>query len=397
MSKLSLFVEAYDTDPAGNPLAMGGVADLVDASPNVIKIMGSGVQVHWAHHRDPDILYILRDMARLEDSVPEGSQPSRALAEQLYPHFKSVMKEQPYAYHELWPNEPGRLEDSAALAALGDYWARLAELAAGDGLRVCIGNFSAEANLADKWQPFRPALEACAKFGHILSLHGYYSPRLDSPGCEPFLFPHRALKAALSAAGIAMPRVVLTEFGVDSILSQGKSFNGWKTVPGSTPQGYMAQLAWADGELARDPEVIGACVYIYLRNADEEDKVNYNVAFGEGPSRRNPEGVPAVADLLLAHIRANPAPPPLPAPNPVPPPPAPVPNPAPLPRPSEPYPAVLTANLNARLGDQSTGRLLATLPAGTRVRVIQGGSPVPGQAPRAAIQVTVLEEFLKPD
>jgi hypothetical protein len=52
--------------------------------------------------------------------------------------------------------------------------------------------------------------------------------------------------------------------------------------------------------------------------------------------------------------------------------------------------AVLTGNLNARLGTLNNGQLLATLRAGTRVRVIQAGGP------RAVIEVSVLRDYLRP-
>jgi hypothetical protein len=300
MSKLSDQFVGADNDDTGD------VSALAAAHPAVFKSVNSYRHANVMHSLSPNTLVIIRDMT-VGESLFEGLDPTKVSAKDAaklwFDHMLPFMTQAPYAYFEGPYNEWG---DWPNLSWLGALEAERVRLLASAGLKACVGNFSAEGGVvvAAQIKDFLPAITACNRYGGILGLHGYNSPRLDSADSVQFLFPHRTIRAALGVLGIPMPSMVYTEFGIDHILSiPGHAYDGWLKVPNLSGQEYMNQLAWADGEMAKEADVLGATVYAYFLGPYAEEA--YNIARPRKTGSRDYEPY-TVAGLLTAYVAAHP-------------------------------------------------------------------------------------------
>lgn len=269
-----------------------------NAGASAFKVEGDWAHVKYASQRFKNRVMVGRDFAVLEDPHQQGGDmPSAAFADIYFKQHLAFFKQAPKAYWNVWPNEPE--VSPANLAALNAYYVRLAELFAGAGLRLAGGAFSAEARLYDKVTPFLPALAAFKKYGHLLDLHGYFSPHLDDWQGEEFIFPHRKLAQAVGAAN--MPNVFYGEFGADKNFTLNRPYDGWRNCPGLPYDMYFNELVWADQQLAADPLVTGAAVYLWCKSTEAEpDKAAYDI------SSRGRNEDSSITDLLVGYVTAHP-------------------------------------------------------------------------------------------
>ncbi|MEA3336970.1 MAG: hypothetical protein U9R25_13745, partial [Chloroflexota bacterium] len=196
--------------------------------------------------------------------------------------------------------EPSRLENIDAwesfnepvptnpdqMARLAAFEAERTRLLAGAGIRSCIGNFSTGHPDLPLWPAFFPALQAAKEHNGFLGLHEYSAPYMWF-GSGPYqlqegvdegdegwltLRYRKVYRNFLQPAGLDIP-LLITETGIDGQVGgrPGPSGKGWKDfddfwrsegVVSTTVEGYyVEQLAWYDGQLARDDYVKGASIY----------------------------------------------------------------------------------------------------------------------------------------
>ena len=325
-SYLTLAVETYSTDEVTNNLDEGGIENLINARPKMIVIYHALKHMRYALE-NLDGLVVGREYAMEKQIEDMGLQPGVETAQIQFELLHDLALNRPHPLGGVtwlvYPNEPTvdirRDDDSLDVeatkkqrAGLNAHWVKLIKLCYAAGMKIAVGNFSAESNLFDKIDDFREMLEMAAIYNMPLALHGYGSPRLDDPDVEQFVFPYRKLRDEAARKGIRLPKIIVTEFGIDSLYSLGRVYPGWKTV--TDAEGFAVQLAWAGDQLALDG--VPAAVFIYTRNSGDEAKTNYNVAFATNTKR----GTPVCADLIMEYIAnyhgeiVEPPPPPPPPP-----------------------------------------------------------------------------------
>lgn len=156
----------------------------------------------------------------------------------------------------------------------GDEMVRYSELsiafmqaleALGSGRRAVIGCFSVGMPHPDSWPLFRPALAYAAIHGHLLGLHEYGGGPAgmralvsgDGRGARGnAALRYRSVWDWARAEGQAMPRLVITESGIDDLTPHVPTkTRGWTTMPDGYD--YAADLRWYCERLGEDPQVVG--------------------------------------------------------------------------------------------------------------------------------------------
>ncbi len=236
---------------------------------------------------DPDVLVIARltpledvDWARVDPRAKARDFVNRLLARATHPAHRALV--------DGWEayNEPV-VETADAMARLAEFEAERTRLLAREGIRSCVGNFSAGHPRLDLWPHFFPALHAVQEHKGFLGLHEYSAPYMwfgygryqlrpgDDEGDEGWLTLRyrKAYRHYFQPAGLVVP-LVLTEVGIDGGIQDRpgpRDARGWRDFVdfwrkegfiSTTPEGfYMEQLAWYDSHLMEDPYVKGAAIY----------------------------------------------------------------------------------------------------------------------------------------
>ncbi len=134
------------------------------------------------------------------------------------------------------------------------------------GRKGVIGSFSVGMpDLAD-WHLYRPALEYAAAHGHYLGLHEYGGGSqgmrcmVEGAGAAArgwaFLRYRRLLDWA-KAEGLQMPRILITEGGIDVLGQADRPTRGYQTVRDAVD--YAEHLRWAADRLGEDERIAGWC------------------------------------------------------------------------------------------------------------------------------------------
>jgi hypothetical protein len=178
-------------------------------------------------------------------------------------------------------NEPGvrgRMDWYAA------FEVERVRLMAEQGLHCAVGAFSAGVPEWDEMAAFLPAIQAAQKNKGIFTLHEYDAPTMDrAVGASLPGRPAYANRGALALRyrwwyedfmkprGLVIP-LVISEAGIDGTVGDhnGPKGRGWQDYTGywgdhgldrDGVRAYTKQLAWYDGELQKDPYVIGFTVF----------------------------------------------------------------------------------------------------------------------------------------
>jgi hypothetical protein len=197
----------------------------------------------------------------------------------------------------------------------GEELARYSELsiefmrqidALGGGRKAVIGCFSVgmpDLRTEDpgiQWRHFAPALRYAAEHGHVLGLHQYGG---GSQGMrfDPLWYAlrHRQVIAWAKAAGVPMPKILITESGIDFLEKADRATRGWKTMPAGYD--YAGDLRWYCERLAEDPQVLGVVDFGFANITE----------WGDFDLSDRPDTLYRVAALQAA-IPAGPAPAPTP-------------------------------------------------------------------------------------
>lgn len=158
-----------------------------------------------------------------------------------------------------WAVEVGNEPDTSesALPAWAAFTRRAVDLLHEHDLRAVVGNFAVgtpQLKRADPtsraWEIIAPALEGA----DYLGLHEY-GPQSMTDSYNWFALRHRLAAEELAALGVTMPRVLITECGID-----GGNRQGWRAFADSEEH-YLAQLGWYNGALGEDEYVEAAYLY----------------------------------------------------------------------------------------------------------------------------------------
>lgn len=315
-SNLSLFLLRNDTQPPTNAVLNGGLADAVGLFKTV-RIFCDGpdpVMAKWLYDHDPNVIINVRNKAQLEDPF-ENMELTPANAVKYWAEIKWYRKALTDALRDkrryiltLWPNEPtvdGKTpeETKAIRARLDAWWEALAELAAQDGWMIAVGNFSAEARLADKWHDFENMLEACLAGGHWLDLHGYSPTVMAGDVYSEFLLPWRPLRAAWQRAGavdLLNIKIVCGEFGEDHNLAFNAGSNGYRLSMSNAT--YASRLAALIAALSAD-NVVAFVFWLAAQNYPEF--TDYNCEIGLEVGNKHQEADPSVWTRLRPIMAAQ--------------------------------------------------------------------------------------------
>lgn len=222
--------------------------------------------------------------------------------------IKPIVALYPNAYFAYWRNEVG---DDALLHYHRDEMIAWIQVAEAEGFKVAVGNFSVGVPDFPKWasvlSPLMAKIHAVGPERAVLNLHEYGFGDMTT-NAEYLALRHRKVWAENSyASRYSRVKVVIGETGLDRDDKSGK-FGPYKAI-GVSNQAYYNMLQDYDAELAKDPQVLGAAVYQWGREAAWSQ---YDIG---GP----------VADSLVSYIQRSgtvpepaPAPQPEPTPEPVP-------------------------------------------------------------------------------
>lgn len=164
------------------------------------------------------------------------------------------------------PNE-FLLTTQARVNAFNAFHIRFISRMAGMGYRTVCGNINVGwPHLAYYNDPepraaaIGPMVQALANHGHILSFHEYCAPRLSSPGGVPSLVLRYGLTLdELRDAGVTLPKVMITELGIDEAAVKAVPHAGWQKFLNASS--YMQELDWYDGKIGNDPDVLAAFIF----------------------------------------------------------------------------------------------------------------------------------------
>lgn len=135
------------------------------------------------------------------------------------------------------------------------------------GKKAAIGCFSVgnPANMAD-WGLYRSALKYAASHGHYLALHEYaggtqgmrFGVEETNAGLRGWFFlRYRRVMDWARAASVPMPRILITESGIDNLGQADRPTRGWATIKDAVD--YPEHMRWAADRLAEDDIVAGWC------------------------------------------------------------------------------------------------------------------------------------------
>lgn len=274
-SKLGLHVTSNNS-----PMIMEFVRE---ARPAVVVAVGDLGWLADVKESSPDTVTIGR--------MPEGEQRIDGDAIDSARAFVQEMTEiylaNPAVDYWLGWNEPP-IGSPADMAWYAEFEAERTRIMAGMGFRVAVGNFSTGTPEADEFEAFLPAIEVALEYDGILALHEYSAPTMlhgvgaAIPGMDEddeagaLLLRYRYwYRNILSERDLLIP-LVITETGIDGGVLPEYGLLGWRDFAGEdlpetlspqTVDDYLAQLAWYDNELRRDPHVIGCAIF----NAGDRD------------------------------------------------------------------------------------------------------------------------------
>lgn len=182
-----------------------------------------------------------------------------------YAKWRDFYKSRPYV--TLWegPNEPQPIHDAAFRKQLVDFTLRWAQLMHANNMKILALCLSVGCPDIPEFPDFLPLI------GHVdaIANHEYSAPAMWD-GQSWYCLRYRRFFEIIRAAGKVVPPWFITEAGIDGgVLDPPRTKTGWKTF--TTPAGYLAQLAWYDAELRKDPEIVAATVFTSRPNADWQD------------------------------------------------------------------------------------------------------------------------------
>ncbi len=183
-------------------------------------------------------------------------------AETWFRHCWPSYQHSPWVWAWEGTNESpvGTPAQRAALVAFTRRWVSLMHAANLRTVALCLS--TGWPDVGEAWQ-LAGALEETDAW----AVHEYSAPTMqDAVSWE--CLRYRRTVAELRAVGARIPPLLITECGIDGGVI-GRPKTGWKSY--TDRAGYLAQLVWYDGELARDDYVLTATPFTAGPNGDWQD------------------------------------------------------------------------------------------------------------------------------
>lgn len=266
LSKLSLHLLGSYTDGAARIIRMRPrVLKVLDTSPEMLRALREYKEAR------PDGLTVLRVYT---PPFPLDDDPENAarlfMDRVLAPALDRLSADDRRLIDFLeGPNECEHFaawETVESAAWYGHFWAALARLIADAGLRPCVGSIpvgnppGSPEEVAAKFAAFVPALQAAKEANGAWSYHSYSLAYTTDLAEEKWTsLRYRMLHAVLEERfpDLADLPLILTEAGIDQGGNPEK--DGWQARGDASR--FKAWLEWYDGELAKDPYVLGATLF----------------------------------------------------------------------------------------------------------------------------------------
>lgn len=225
--------------------------------------------VKWIDHADPALVELANSVGAITVlRVYEPDQRLDRVSDYLARVEQAILANPGIQAFEVSYNEAH--QDGADIAAKAQADILGMKLCERHRKRAVIGSFSVgmpgtpeEPDHSPAWALYRPALEYAAKGGHYLGKHEYGG---GSPGMRlmvegdgkaarglAFLRYRRVLDWA-KRVGLKMPKILITECGIDFLAQADLPTRGWRTMPAGYD--YAADLRWAAERLTEDHEAV---------------------------------------------------------------------------------------------------------------------------------------------
>jgi len=221
--------------------------------------------VKWIDHADPALVELANSVGAITVlRVYEPDQRLERASDYLARVEQAILANPGVRAFEVSFNEAH--QDAADLAAKAQADILGMRLCERHGKKAVIGSFSVGMPDLTHWPLYRPALEHAARHGHYLGLHEYGggSPGMrlmvtgDGPAARGWAFlRYRRVLDWARAAGCPMPKLLITECGIDQLGQADLPTRGWRTMPAGYD--YPADLRWAAERLGEDEAVAGWC------------------------------------------------------------------------------------------------------------------------------------------
>jgi hypothetical protein len=223
-----------------------------------------------------------------------GKSPQES-AREIVERDKHIWENNPEIVYMTAHNEPvlwgDDYDDADAMAWYAQFEIERMKLMDDLGMRCCIGNFSTGTPPLHLWEHFMPAIRAALDYKAILGLHEYSHPWIwgcygpyqpdggneDDEGWLTFRY-RKVYRQWFQPEGLTVP-IVIAECGVDPLANKYDNvpFGTWKgladfwknnhdgPIPytGDAASYYAEQVRWYASELAKDPYVVGCCLFCW--------------------------------------------------------------------------------------------------------------------------------------
>lgn len=253
-----------------SPHHLGDSAELltwIDACPRVLKVFGAqmGLIDRYRAACTGGIVVIRvwvpgRTLSKGDDYFVDanGRIDGEAYWNTISKELASVPAEKRASIYVESANEWDYYPPFKNPAYYNGFFIRFSELAAKAGFRPLVGNFSVGSIDAAAIGGCKEGLKFAVSKGGAWSYHAYtkdLSTDANSESSKAWAFRYRSfLDAHPDLRGLPL---VLTEGGLDEAGDADKS--GWQARV--SKETYMNWLRWFDGELRKDPEVVGVTLF----------------------------------------------------------------------------------------------------------------------------------------
>lgn len=215
------------------------ITPVADTAWSQLKGVSPGTQVIFDAHEDLPELADDQDLA--------------LLAKERVDHARRLAGGVRFDYLQLTDQPP--IPDRAALARFADFEVEAMRAAAAHGIKLAIGAFStASPKSLGWWDAYYPALRAGRGHGACLLLHEHNYPSLQTHDAIWYNLRHRKIYERLPAE-LRLPLVI--ECCLDGAARH--RHGSWQGK--ISAEEYAHQLELYDGELQRDPYLLGAAIY----------------------------------------------------------------------------------------------------------------------------------------
>jgi hypothetical protein len=225
--------------------------------PSMVKWMDGAV--------DPALVALARSVGAITVlRVYQEDQDMGRVDDYLDRVKRAIMEAPFFDAYEVSYNEAHQAGADLKAKAAADI--RGMQMAERHGKKAVIGSFSVGMPDLAEWYLYAPALQYAAEHGHYLGIHEYGggSPGMrcmvtgDGPAARGWAFlRYRRVLDWARGAGVRMPKILITESGIDNLAQADRPSRGFQTVRDVVD--YAEHLHWAALRLGEDDAIAGWC------------------------------------------------------------------------------------------------------------------------------------------